>query len=624
MTRLCRLPAGVPSRITLTGALAGLSFITFASLAPVAGASSPAGARSTASAEVSREIPRALAGESRRNNVADRVLVERAKAAGRCLERNRSHQQRCRADEASLQRAGNQLAAARRGLASVATLTAHPVSDSTPCAQAAPKLRFSGNGLSWTGTASRSYVLVRTVPGQPARYWVLAGTSTTPPPRPGETAEYRVRTVVDGSEWSNTVAIVYAMGATRGDAQAAPMLRLSGLTLVRSSIAGIGTYILATTTSGAPTRYSALTATSFTVAPVLGKTTTLSIRAAVLGSAWSRVLTIGVEDHGEVPVDFSEPFVKGINANIVGWGSQFPQVAAEMSTLGTNWEREDLDWSEGEPAPGIFDWSSFEIALTEAHSAGITLLPLVGYAPSWASPDDAAAYAEFVKAAVARFGPGTSGDLQWWELWNEPYYAYAWSGKTPEPEAYARDVVAAVQAARSVAPSAKFLIAAEYGGAPQTGGSSPWETSWITDMFIAEPDLARSFNAVAVHPYGGSPSAPLAEPGGFDDAAGNLAFQRIDTIREKFLEHGVNVPFWITEVGDSTWESSQAAQAQYYAELITQVKARPWITALFPFCLREFSGEPTNDQPGYGLLSFGTWAPKSAFTTLEEGFSTIN
>jgi len=575
--------------------------------------------------EATHAIPRALGVESRRNDLADRIFVSRADAAERCASRNRSHPSRCRAAEASLQRTGTELAAARRGLAKVAAQTAHPVTDSTPCAQPAPELRFSGNRLSWTTAANvGSYVLVRVAPGQLARYWVLTGTSTTPPPRPGETAAYRVRTTVNGSEWSNTVSIVYPAVTKRRDTQTAPMLRLSGLKIDRNSVAGVSTYILATTTTGAATKYTVLTGTSITVAPVPGRAITLSIRTAVVGSAWSRILTIGVESHGEVPVDFSEPFVKGINANIVGWGSQFPQVAGEMSTLGTNWEREDLDWSEGEPEPGIYEWSSFEDALAEARSAGITLLPLVGYAPSWASPDDAAAYADFVKAAVARFGPGTSGDLQWWELWNEPYYAYAWSGNTPEPEAYARDVVAAVQAARTVAPSAKFLIAAEYGGAPQTGGSSPWETSWINDMFIAEPDLAQSFNAVAVHPYGASPSTPLAERGGFDDAVGNLAFQRIDTIRERFLAHGVNVPFWITEVGLSTWEGSQAAQSKYYAELITQVKARPWVTALFPFCLREFTGEPTNNQSGFGLLSYGTWAPKSAFTTLEEGLATIN
>ncbi len=602
-----------------------LSSVIIASLA-VGALASPAARAVTPHSAASR-VPKALAAESRRNNSADRTFVSRANAAEHCLSRNRSHPSRCRAAETSLQHAGTELAAARRGLAKVAALTAHPSADSTPCAQPAPELSFSGDRLSWTSaTHMGSYVLVRTVPGQPARYWVLTGSSTTPPPRPGETAAYRVRTTVNGSEWSNTVSIAYPLDARKPDTQAAPMLELSGLSVGRNSVPGVSTYILASTTSGSATRYSVLTGTSISVAPVPGRTISLSVRTAVLGSAWSRVLTLGVETEAhaaEVPVDFSEPFVKGINANIAGWGSQFPQVAAEMSTLGTNWEREDLDWSEGEPEPGIYDWSSFENALAEAQTAGITLLPLVGYAPSWASPGDAAAYAEFVKMAVAHFGPGTTGDLEWWELWNEPYYAYAWSGQTPEPEAYARDVVAAVQAARSIAPSTKFLIAAEYSGSPQTGGSTPWETSWISDMFTAEPGLSQSFNAVSVHPYGDDPALPLAQAGGSSDANGNLAFQRIDTIREKFLDHGVNVPFWITEVGWSTWEVSEAVQAEDYAELITQVKARPWVKALFPFCLREFSGEPTNNQPGFGLLDYGSWQPKAAFTTLEEGFASI-
>ena len=619
MTTFCRSAAGDRRRMARMGAVASLSFIACASL------STGARAASVTATQTTSAVPRALAAEARRNNAADQSLVAKAKAAERCLVKNRSHASRCRTAEGSLQRAGVQLAAARRGLAKVAAQTAHPASSSKPCPQSPPKLRAYGGRLVWAHTAGvRSYVLVRSAPGQLTRDWVLDSTSMTPPSRPGETAQYRVRTTVNGSEWSNAVSIAYSAGAKKEDTQTAPTLRLSGPAIVRSSIAGVSTYILSTTTGRAAARYSVLTARSITVAPVVGETIAVAVRTAVDGSAWSRILTVGVEARVEAPVDFSESFVKGINANIVGWGSQFSQIAGEMSTLGTNWEREDLDWSEGEPEPGIYEWSSFEAALTAARSAGITLLPLVGYAPSWASPDDAGAYAEFVKAAVSRFGPGTAGNLQWWELWNEPYYAYAWSGKTPEPEAYARDVVAAAQAARSVAPQTKFLIAAEYGGSPQTGGSTPWETSWIADMFSAEPALAESFDAVSVHPYGDDPSMPLAQAGGSTDANGTLAFQRIDTIREQFLAHGVNVPFWITEVGWSTWEVNESTQSEDYADLITQVKERPWVKALFPFCLREFTGEPTNNQPGFGLLTYGSWLPKPAFTTLQEGLATIN
>ena len=85
-------------------------------------------------------------------------------------------------------------------------------------------------------------------------------------------------------------------------------------------------------------------------------------------------------------MNFSEPFVKGVNANIAGWGNQAPQVVSEMNTLGVNWEREDLAWSETETQPGVYNWSSFESVLATAKANGITILPIVGYAPSWTTP----------------------------------------------------------------------------------------------------------------------------------------------------------------------------------------------------------------------------------------------
>lgn len=344
--------------------------------------------------------------------------------------------------------------------------------------------------------------------------------------------------------------------------------------------------------------------------------------SSTVGTGTSEGLAGG--EFGSPSDTFGEPFVKGIVTNIQGWGvSAMPKIASEMTTLGVSWAREDLSWADTEPQKGVFDWSSFDQMVSAAKAEGITVLPLVGYAPSWTSPSDAADYAAFVKAAVERYGPGTSANLQWWELWNEPYDAYAWSGHTPEPEAYAKDVFAAAQAARGVSSSVKLLVAADYEDAPQVGGTTPWQTSWIDDMFTAVPSLGQWINGVAVHPYGDDPSLPLAEPEGWKDTNGEWAFQRVDMVRQKFLAHGVNVPFWITEDGWSTWEVSEATQAHDYSDLIEQVKARPWIRALFPFCLREFEEKATNNQPGFGLLKFGTWQPKSAFYTLQAGLKTL-
>jgi hypothetical protein len=424
-----------------------------------------------------------------------------------------------------------------------------------------------------------------------------------------------------------------------------------GNTVSWNAIPGVSTYTFATVHNPATTRdttYATVTGSSFTPPAVPGQMVNYGLKARTpLSGPWAHEVSISYpattpppppseEPHSTPPPSeepsttppsgsFGLPFAKGIDANLVGWGvDNLPTIASEMSSLGVNWEREDLSWETIEPQRGVFDWSRWDQTVAAAKANGITILPIVGYAPSWSSPTDAAGYAEFVKAAVARYGPGTSANLQWWELWNEPYFAYAWSGHTPEPEAYAKDALAAAQAAKSVAPSVKLLVAADYQGEPQVGGTTSSQTSWIDDLFTAAPTLGNWIDGVSVHPYGGDPALPLQETGGYRDTSGQWAFQRIDTIRNKFLAHGVNVPFWITEEGWSTWNMSEETVTHNYADLFPQIKARPWIRALFPFGLREGTEHPTNDQSAYGLLKYGTWQPKNAWTTIQQGFKTLN
>ncbi len=326
----------------------------------------------------------------------------------------------------------------------------------------------------------------------------------------------------------------------------------------------------------------------------------------------------------EGPGTISGTFVKGVAESLTGWGeSAVPQVSEEVRNLGAEWVRVDLPWKEVMPSPGVYNWSAFDKQMKAAEAQGLHVLPILDYAPSWTTPENAAGYASFVAAAVARYGPGTTANLQWFELWNEPYFSYAWSGKTPNPEAYARDVAAASEAAHQVAPSVKLLLEADYTDSEQVG-TTPWETSWVEDMFIAEPNLGNLVNGIAVHPYGDDPSLPLAHTGGWEDANGKWAFQRIDTIREQFLDHGVNLPFWITEEGWSTDEVSEANQAKFYTDLGTQVAARPWIRALFSYTLRETEQDPTNNQSQFGLLTYGTLKPKPAYSALQSVFKSLS
>ena len=507
--------------------------------------------------------------------------------------------------------------------------------------QTAPIITVSGQTLTWVQIANvNNYVLVSKVPGQADQYTTVSSTSITPPAVPGATVHYSVRTAVQGSAWAPEVSIAYASSAPAGPS--APVLSVHGDTVSWGALPGVTSYTFATVHNPATTRetsYVTVTGTSYTPAEVPGQIVNYGLHARTpVKGPWAGEVSISYPAQTPPPPpppseeppssssgSFGLPFAKGIDANLEGWGvNNLPEIASEMNSLGVNWEREDLAWESVERQRGVFNWTRFDQTVTAAKAQGITILPIVGYAPSWTSPTDSTAYAEFVKAAVARYGPGTSANLQWWELWNEPYFAYAWSGHTPEPEAYAKDVLAAAEAAKGVAPSVKLLVAADYQESAQTGGSSTHQTSWIDDMFTAAPTLGGWIDGVSVHPYGGDPATPLKETGGYLDASGVWGFQRIDTIHSKFLAHGVDVPFWITEEGWSTWDNSEETITHRYADLFPQIKLRPWIRALFPFGLREGTEHPTNDQAGYGLLRFGSWQPKPFWNVIQEGFKTLS
>ncbi len=475
----------------------------------------------------------------------------------------------------------------------------------------APRLTVVGRMLRWEHVVSMDrYILVRRGVGRSSKYRVVDGTSLTPAADPGHTVTYTVRTAVVGSRWARPVKITYASAGGRA------LARISS-----DSVHGKGhgrdheSPSSGSTTGGggATTKeqsYSGEKAESPT-------STTTSTTSTTSGeSSTTSAPTTVTSEFG--------PFTVGVNTNMEGWGAEaVPAIAEEMRSLGVKWAREEIDWAEVEAKKGVYDWSRFETMLLAAERDGITILPVIGYAPSWTSPEDAEEYAAFVKLAVQRYGPGTSANLQWWELWNEPYDAYAWSGQTPDAEAYGRDALAAARAAKSVSPSVDMLVAAEYTDAPQTGGTSPWETTWVNDMFLAAPELGKYIAGVAVHPYGGDPALPLLEPGSWKNIDGEWAFQRVDTIRAQFLEHGVNVPFWVTEVGWSTAKVSEAEQAADYAALFEAIRERPWIRALFPYCLREFSPEAGNEESAFGLLKFGSWEPKAAFSVVQKGFANL-
>ena len=276
---------------------------------------------------------------------------------------------------------------------------------------------------------------------------MVHGTSATPPPVPGVTVTYLVRTAEHSSRWSNAVKVAYPPAPTSPtptptppagntgeelNLKAAPQLRASGQTLTWNLVAGVSSYVLMTAVPGQGETFTSVSGTSFTPPAVPGKTVAYSIRTAVDGSAWAPNVTIAYPAPPAEPpatgpsigVSGSEGFQPGINS-----GTN-PQDYLGASILGAKIVR--IEMPIGAPA------SALESIVANYAAKGIRVAPLASFYGRVPTPAEAQNLAGWAKA----FGPGgtfwakrSDGSLaiRSIEFGNETSYGYQYGDSAGSP-----------------------------------------------------------------------------------------------------------------------------------------------------------------------------------------------
>jgi hypothetical protein len=579
---------------------------------------------------VSKVVPHTLSVSAKRTTRADRRLVFEARALKRCLSVHRHHPRRCNAARRAVQRAGSQLASAETRLAKVARRGGKanpPGNGGSTATQQAPQLTVSGQRLSWARVADvDSYVLVRKVPGQGNQYSVVTGTSVTPPPVPGVTVAYSVRTAVDGSAWSSEQSIAYPAAST-SDTQSAPALSVSGQTLTWQQITDVSTYVLAIKVPGHAEQYTEVSGTSVKPAAVPGVTVGYSVRTAVDGSAWSPEVKISypavaVTPPAPQPAPASSgPFEMGVVA-----GSAIEYELPYIQQLGAHTAR--MEFSINTPV------SQMETIIGAYAQAGVRPLLLAGFEgrlPSTAEAQNLASWA-------AAFGPGGT----FWqgksepagtavtdvEFGNETSYSYQFADTSSASNWYAlpsyaaraqnyalrfKDAVTAIQA---VNPNVGLLAQADDGGS-----GTP---TWVDNMFAAVPNLASLVAGWTVHPYGPQWEATINRLVSSTKAAGapstipiyatefGISSDNGRCVEENF---GFNKCMTYAEAA-STLESSISAMRAKYGGRLRDVY-------LFQARDQQSTGSSTEREGYCGALQ-SNQAPKGAYTTTVESLLTSN
>jgi hypothetical protein len=205
--------------------------------------------------------------------------------------------------------------------------------------------------------------------------------------------------------------------------------------------------------------------------------------------------------------------------------SRFTGQLDTMVGIGVESMRMVFDWREAQPYRTLADvpeerrpfmrdehgtptdWRLFDGFVSEAAARGLSILPVVLYAPPWAArypgsepspPKDFGAYANFVAALAKRYGPSGSFwiehpelprvPISWFQVWNEPHFKEYWSDQPWEAE-YAKLLRKTHRVVTKAVPEAKLVAA----------GMA--NKSWAYLVRLYKAKARGSFDAVALHPF---------------------------------------------------------------------------------------------------------------------------
>ncbi|MBP9144516.1 MAG: hypothetical protein KBI44_08535 [Thermoanaerobaculia bacterium] len=233
------------------------------------------------------------------------------------------------------------------------------------------------------------------------------------------------------------------------------------------------------------------------------------------------------------PIAQFDPSALGIATNELADGRYDAASRAELlSYIGVKRGQIAISWGQIQPSPHApYDWAKADSRIEALVSEGLDPVVLLGDPAPWAGRGhrilDLPAWSDFVRAAVSRYGGGSSGNgtVRNWQFENEPnlpispYYGdpagYAALLKRMMTEAHAVDATARVWG-----PSVVWLAGNDGYGTNGTGGpgcvACPDCTEWPRSLACSEPMdyLQRVLNGaqpdvVSIHIYEPDPERML-------------------------------------------------------------------------------------------------------------------
>lgn len=231
------------------------------------------------------------------------------------------------------------------------------------------------------------------------------------------------------------------------------------------------------------------------------------------------------------------------------WNEEIAQRDLDLAQgLGFHWIKQAFSWRDIETnQKGQFDWWRTDRIVRNAQERDLNLIVRLDRQPFWSQADGGVLplensppanyqdFGDFCGALAQRY----KGQIQAYQVWNEPNLAREWGGRPPDPEQYVQLLATCYQAIKQADPNALVISA----GMAPTGTGLP--EAIPDDEFIArmyDAGGASYFDLLGLNAPGYK-APPETSP---EEAASNSkygghrwnAFRHVEDIRALMIEHG--------------------------------------------------------------------------------------
>jgi hypothetical protein len=264
-----------------------------------------------------------------------------------------------------------------------------------------------------------------------------------------------------------------------------------------------------------------------------------------------------------------------------------------------------LEQNQGHFTPYII--SGYDDLANRMKAAGIPVYLVVVQTPAWAgaadSPPPVGAYADFMHRLAEHF----QGRIMGYEVWNEPNEGVFWQGGA-SPAAYTQLLKATHSAVKSADPAAKVGV----------GGLIGNDYEYMEKLY--QSGAKGSFDFVGLHTDG---ACNREDPRlAARDATGRISrwsFTGYREVHATMLDHGDNLPIWMSELGWSVTSANcpstpsenagvtRDQQALFLTHAYACLANDPYVENASWFSLQDF-GAPENLGNRYGLYDFSGFA----------------